>query len=219
MRPPIGLFGGTFDPVHHAHLRLAVEVREALGLAELRLLPCHVPALRAAPGASAAQRLAMLECAVRGEPGLVVDGRELRRAGPSYTVDTLAEVRAEVGPEVPLVWLLGLDALAGLPRWERWRELTDYAHLAVLGRPGAELPDDPALAAFIAAHAASPAALAERPAGGLWFQPATRLEIAATQIRAALAAGRSARYWLPDTVLDYIVRAGLYGSARPHAPH
>lgn len=216
MRPAIGLYGGTFDPVHHAHLRLAVEVREALALAELRFVPCHVPALRAAPGASAQDRCTMLELAIRGEPGLRVDDRELRRAGPSYTVDTLAALRAELGPEVPLVWLLGADAWAQLPRWHDWQRLTDYAHLAILARPGSAVPAaaaDPLLAAFLAAHRAGPEILHTRAAGGVWFQPASLLDISATAVRAALAAGRSARYWLPDAVLEHVRRAGLYRPA------
>lgn len=216
MQPAIGLYGGTFDPVHHAHLRLALEVREALGLAGLRFVPCHVPALRAAPGASGEQRRAMLELAIRGEPGLSVDDRELRRSGPSYTIDTLASLRAELGPEVPLVWLLGADAWAQLPRWRDWQRLTDFAHLAVLARPGAaacETPVDPALAAFLAEHRADPSCLRERAAGGVWFQPASLLDISASAVRAALRAGRSARYWLPEAVLDYIARHGLYRPA------
>lgn len=216
MQPAIGLYGGTFDPVHHAHLRLALEVREALGLAELRFVPCHVPALRAAPGASGEQRRAMLELAIRGEPGLKVDDRELRRSGPSYTIDTLASLRAELGPGVPLVWLLGADAWAQLPRWRDWRRLTDHAHLAVLARPGAAAggtPADPALAAFLAEHHADSGCLRERAAGGVWFQPASLLDISASAVRAALMAGRSARYWLPEAVLDYIARHGLYRPA------
>ncbi len=216
MQAPIGLFGGTFDPVHHGHLRLAVELRERLELAELRLIPCHVPALRGAPGASPAQRLEMLRLATAGEPGLVIDGRELARPGPSYTIDTLIELRAELGPERSLVWVLGIDALAGLPRWQRWRELTERAHLCVLSRPGAKLPDDPALEAFLAGHRAGAAVVRERPAGGICFQPASRLEISATAIRDALAGGRSARYWLPDAVLDYIRAQGLYRAPADH---
>lgn len=211
----VGLFGGTFDPVHHAHLRLAVEMRETLGLRELRLIPCHVPALRGAPGASPAQRRTMLELGIGGEPGLLVDDRELRRAGPSYTVETLAELRRELGPTVPLVWLLGLDAFAGLPRWQRWTELTAFAHLAVLARPGAALPQDAPLQSFIAAHRCEAAVALTRPSGGLWFQPASRLEISATAIRTAIAAGRSVRYWLPDAVEAFIRREGLYCPPAP----
>lgn len=210
MQPAIGLYGGTFDPVHHAHLRLAVEVREALALAELRFVPCRVPALRAAPGASAVQRLAMLDLAIRNEPGLVVDDRELRRDGPSYTIDTLAALRAELGPDVPLVWLLGADAWAQLPRWRDWQRLTEHAHLAVLSRPGCEPPADARLADFLAAYRGGPQDLRTHAAGRIWFQPASLLDISATAVRAALAAGRSARYWLPDAVLDYIRRHGLY---------
>ncbi len=131
---PVGVFGGTFDPVHHGHLRTALEVLEGCGLEQLRLVPALVPPHRPQPRAPAPLRLEMLRRAVAGEPRLVVDDRELRRGGPSYTVDTLAELRAAVGTR-PLCLVLGADAFLGLPGWHRWRELFALAHLVVVERP------------------------------------------------------------------------------------
>lgn len=210
-RRGIGLFGGTFDPVHHGHLRVALEAREGLGLAEVRLLPCHQPPHRPPPFAPAGLRLELLEAAVGGAPGLVVDPRELSRSGPSYTVDTLLELRAELGPEQPLVLLVGADAFAGLPGWHRWRELVEQAHLVVLQRPGPRQPLSPELEGLVAARElANPGELHASPAGGVLFWPVTQLEISASAVRELLAAGRSARYLLPAAVLELIERHGLY---------
>ncbi len=133
---PIGIFGGTFDPMHRGHLFACTAAQAALDLAYVRVMPAGDPPLHAPPGASAAHRLAMVRLTVAGRPGIVVDGRETRREGRSFTVDTLAELRAEL-PDRPLVLLLGEDAFAGLPQWWRWRELLDFAHIVVWTRPGA----------------------------------------------------------------------------------
>ncbi|GAB4289281.1 MAG: nicotinate-nucleotide adenylyltransferase [Thiohalomonadaceae bacterium] len=213
-RVAVGILGGTFDPVHFGHLRAALEAQEVLGLAEVRLLPCGQPPHREPPRASATDRLAMLELAAAGQPGLRVDRRELERSGPSYMVDTLASLRAELGA-APLCLLLGSDAFLGLPQWHRWRELLQLAHLVVLHRPGWTLESVPVpLAEVLAAHRlATAAALTARPAGGILLQPVTPLDISATAIRAQIAAGRSPRYLLPDAVWDYIRRRDLYVSA------
>ncbi|WP_127477933.1 nicotinate-nucleotide adenylyltransferase [Sulfurivermis fontis] len=210
----VGILGGTFDPVHFGHLRAALEMLEVLGLAEVRLLPCGQPPHREPPRASATERLAMLELALAGQPGLRVDRRELERSGPSYMVDTLASLRAELGT-APLCLLLGSDAFLGLPQWHRWRELPRLAHLVVLHRPGWTLDAVPApLAEMLAAQRISAAAeLMRRPAGGILLQPVTPLDISATAIRAQIAAGRSPRYLLPDAVWDYIRRRNLYAAA------
>lgn len=210
----IGILGGTFDPVHFGHLRAALELQESLGLAEVRLLPCGQPPHRDPPRAAAADRLAMLELAVAGQPGLRVDRRELERSGPSYMVDTLASLRAELGA-TSLCLLLGSDAFLGLPQWHRWRELLQLAHLVVLHRPGWALQSVAApLAEVLAAHRiTSSADLMRQPAGGLLLQPVTPLDISATAIRAQIAAGRSPRYLLPDAVWDYIRRRDLYIAA------
>jgi nicotinate-nucleotide adenylyltransferase len=139
---PLAIFGGTFDPVHLGHLSVAWEASELLD-AEVRLMPASVPPHRPAPIASAQQRAAMLHGALQGQSRLSMDTRELERSGPSYTIDTLIELRAEQGDR-PLVLLIGADAFAGLPSWHRWRELFEVAHIGVLSRPGvdAELPDE-----------------------------------------------------------------------------
>lgn len=211
---PLGLFGGTFDPVHLGHLRLAEEAREALGLASVRWIPAGQPPHRGAPRLSGAHRLAMVRLAVAGNPAFQVDGAEVASSGPSYTVTTLQRLRRELGPEQPLVLLLGADAFAGLPGWHRWQALLGLAHLVVLHRPGYALASEalaPELGQLLAARqAGDPARLAGAPAGAILALPMTQLDISATHIRQLLAAGRSARYLLPPAVLDYIDQHQLY---------
>lgn len=206
----IGFLGGTFDPVHCGHLRLAIEIREAADLAEVRLLPARIPNLRDAPGASAEARLAMLGIAVAGT-GLTVDPRELAGTGVTYTVETLAALRAELGAR-PLAFIVGQDAFNGLPRWHRWRELLDFAHLVVATRPGYAAPDAPELADLLAARAATTCeALVTRPAGRILLQPIPLLPISATDLRARVRAGRNITGLTPAGVADYITRHQLYG--------
>jgi nicotinate-nucleotide adenylyltransferase len=198
----LALLGGTFDPVHCGHLRAAWEAAEWLD-AEVRLLPANVPPHRPPPVADAAQRVAMLRAALAGQQRLTLDTRELRREGPSWTVDTLLGLRDEFGPTRPLVLLLGADAFAGLPGWHRWRELFALAHIGVLKRPGAAvaLPDE--LAAEIAPRRVdTAAALHVAPAGRVVEVTVTALDISASQVRALLAAGRSPRYLVPPALLE-----------------
>ena len=138
MTRPLAILGGTFDPVHNAHLRVAWEAAEQLD-AEVRLIPANVPPHRDQPIASAHERAAILRAALAGQDRLALDERELRREGPSWTIDTLIELRDEIGAERPLVLLVGADAFLGLPSWHRWGELFDYAHIGVLTRPGHEI--------------------------------------------------------------------------------
>ncbi|HET8763932.1 MAG TPA: nicotinate-nucleotide adenylyltransferase [Rhodanobacter sp.] len=198
---PLALFGGTFDPIHIGHLTVAWEAAELLD-AEVRLLPANVPPHRAMPIASAAERVAMLRVALAGQSRLVLDPRELARRGPSYTVDTLRELRAEQG-ERPLVLLLGADAFAGLPGWHAWRALFDLAHIGVLSRPGVTAPLAPELLAAIATRRTTdPAPLRASPAGCVIDLAVTPLEVSATRIRELLAAGRDPRYLLPAGLFD-----------------
>ena len=141
MRKKIGVFGGTFDPIHIGHLRMALELKEQLGLDEMRLLPCHQPPHRDAPQVSSAQRAEMLRIALHDCPELQLDERELRRDKPSYTYDTLMELRAELGDDVSLVLCMGADAFSGLPNWYCWQELIRLAHLVVIARPGWNIPE------------------------------------------------------------------------------
>lgn len=204
MNPAIGILGGTFDPVHHGHLRLAVEVRERLGLGEVRLVPTATTNLRDAPTASPAQRLAMLHAAV--SPGLVADDREIRRGGRSYTIDTLIELRAEF-PDSPLCFVMGADAWNALPRWHRWRELKDYAHLVIANRPGTAVAEIPELSAVVTDD---PADLLGAPAGRVMVLPIPRLPISSTDLRARLHAGKSIDYFTPATVVALVRQHGLY---------
>jgi nicotinate-nucleotide adenylyltransferase len=216
IRAPLALLGGTFDPVHYGHLRLADDVQRALALPEVRLVPAGDPPHRSAPHASAADRLAMLKLARTEFPRLTIDRRELDRRGKSYTVLTLQELRREDPPR-PLAWIVGVDALAGLPTWYRWRELFDLAHLIVVARPG--VPTDFALPPALLSEwntriTADPATLRERTSGAIHRQTITPQPISATAIRAALARGPEGaarvRGLLPDSVLAYIQRNGLY---------
>jgi nicotinate-nucleotide adenylyltransferase len=200
MMRPLALFGGTFDPIHNAHLRVAWEAAEYLD-ADVRLLPANVPPHRDQPRASAEQRAALVRAALLGQQRLALDTRELLREGPSYTVDTLLDVREEIGDERPLVLLVGADAFAGLPQWHRWKELFDLAHIGVLTRPGSggALPTE--LRTKIASRRCSePRFVREAPAGRVLTIPVTPLDISASQIRELLAEGREPRWLVSDAL-------------------
>ncbi|PJG59191.1 nicotinate-nucleotide adenylyltransferase [Aeromonas cavernicola] len=207
---PIGLLGGTFDPIHIGHLRPAIEVRDAIGLAEVRLIPNHIPPHRANPFCSSEQRLAMVRLAAAENRHFVVDERELLRDKPSYTIDTLVELRQEL-PETPLCFLMGMDSLLGLPSWHRWQELLGYAHLVVSVRPGWQ-PDYPAEVAQLLArhHTTDASALHRCLAGHVWLADNQPIDLSATRLRALLDAGQDARYLLPESVAHYIDQQGLY---------
>ncbi|AGA89884.1 nicotinate/nicotinamide nucleotide adenylyltransferase [Thioflavicoccus mobilis 8321] len=216
----IGILGGTFDPIHFGHLRPALEIAEALGLAELRLIPLNQAVHRPQPHATSHHRLAMVQAAIAGQPGFVADARELDRPGNSYSYDTLLSLRAELGPHRPLCLLLGSDAFAGFLTWHRPQEILDLAHLVVMTRPSPAPDWDTALEALHAERRVDDlAALAMRPAGRIYYQQVTQLEISATAIRARIAAGRSPRFLLPDAVIEIIEQAGLYRHSQdPNAP-
>ncbi|MGA9342464.1 MAG: nicotinate-nucleotide adenylyltransferase [Rhodanobacteraceae bacterium] len=209
---PIAILGGTFDPVHNGHLRVALEAGEALG-AEVRLIPCGMPPHRSAPVASGVARAAMLRAALAGQRRLVLDERELHRDGPSYTIDTLIDLREEIGNERPLTLLLGADAFAGLPTWHRWRELFELAHFGVLTRPCAENRDEDRnsrafgnlpiqLRTKIASRRTSDAAALEAaPAGRVLAISVTPLDISASRVRELVGAGRDPRWLVPDALL------------------
>lgn len=213
---PLGILGGTFDPVHYGHLRLAEEARISLGLAQVIWIPAGQPPHRSAPRVSAQHRLAMVRLAIAGNPAFAVDEGEALSEAPSYTVTTLERLRAQpgYGEERPLVLLLGADAFAGLATWHRWQELLALAHLAVATRPSYPLESrllPPALESEFQTRLARDAqALGQAAAGSIVPFAITALDISGTRIRGALAASGSARYLLPDTVLDYIAEHRLY---------
>jgi len=208
----LGIYGGTFDPIHYGHLRTALEVKEALGLAELRFMPCRLPPHRGVPGASPGQRLRMLELALTDAgPEFTVDQRELRRKGPSYMVDTLVSLREE-NPARSLCLIVGLDAFCGLAGWHRWRDLFALAHMAVMQRPDALVPQwTGELAEEVRERRTGEAGdLLASPAGRVVFLQVTQLAISATGIRRLIGEGKSPRYLLPEPVLRMIQSQGLY---------
>lgn len=213
---PIGILGGTFDPIHFGHLRLAQEIGQALKLDEVRFIPSGTPPHRGSPQASAADRLAMASLATRDNPLFSVDDRETRRAGPGYTVDTLAELRREFGATRPICLLLGADAFLDLATWSRWHELFALAHVVIAHRPGfavdtwqTRMPQ-PLAKEYSARLMQQPLAVHLAAGGGVVVAPIAALDISATVIRDAVGSGASPRYLLPDSVLDYIHSKGLY---------
>ena len=206
----IAIFGGTFDPVHYGHLRAAAEVAEQLGVSDFRLLPAGQPPHRASTWAAARHRTAMLELALAPHADLSVDDREIVRAGPSYMVDTLASIRAEVG-DLPVLLCVGQDAANQLDRWYQWERLLELAHLIVMTRPKTKPQySDRLKAAFAGCETCATDQLMHSPAGKVCAVEVTRLAISSTHIREQLAGGRDPRFLLPSTVLAYIRKHGLY---------
>lgn len=210
----IGIFGGTFDPVHLAHLRAALEVLEALQLDEMRFMPCNVPPHRQRPVASAAERLKMVRLAVAEESRFSVDARELDREGPSYSVDTLASLR-EDHPDAALCLLMGMDQFQALTTWNRWELIPERAHVVVMHRPGWTRPDASTLPSSLAeGMKAGARQLREASAGGVVFVPITSLDVSSTAIRGLVATGRDVRYLVPDSVRARMLSSGCYKQDR-----
>jgi nicotinate-nucleotide adenylyltransferase len=185
----VGLFGGSFDPVHHGHLIVGQAAAETLGLSALRFVPAREqPFKQGRHSATPEHRAAMLALAVTGTPGFEVERAELERPGPSYTVDTLRTLRARE-PSVPLTLLLGADAAADLPAWRSAAELPGLARIVVFARPGTPVPESPLIAEVIRVPA---------------------VDISATDVRRRAREGRSLRYWVPDAVAEYVTRHRLY---------
>ncbi len=206
----IGVFGGTFDPIHFGHLRPALELREALALDELRFVPCRTPPHRFHPVAAPELREEMVARAIAGVPGFVLDRRELDREGPSYTVDTLVELRREL-PGAQLVLLLGMDAFLGLAGWHARERLFQFAHIAVTHRPGWVLAEESDLHEWMRGRVVADAnALAAESAGRVVFIEVTQLEISATAVRLAAAGGGDIRYLVPEVVREFIEETGCY---------
>lgn len=208
----IAILGGTFDPIHFGHLRPALELSQ-MGFDEVLLMPCHVPAHREVPHCSAEQRFEMVELAVKNEPRLAVDRREFERKGNSFTVDTLTAMRDELGAQVSLNLVMGMDAFLGLPSWRQWERLAELANIVVTERPGSQMPSNGVMARFLKARQVSSAeALYEASSGCVLVQRLPLLDISATRIRALIDRGHSARYLLPESVWEYIEQHRLYRS-------
>jgi len=206
----IGIFGGTFDPVHLGHLRPALDVFQQLGLDAMHWMPNRQPPHREAPVTETEHRLEMLKRAIDPVSGFVLDTRELDRAGPSYMVDTLESLRQEF-PKTGLCLVLGQDAFNNLPGWHQWQQLLSLAHIIVCTRPGYQYPQQGKLQALKDRHCVSDInALHEENAGKIYLQPVTLLDISATRIREQIQQGNSIRYLVPDAVCDYIETHGLY---------
>ena len=211
---PIGVFGGTFDPIHNGHLRLALELMEQLRLERVHVVPSKVPVHRETPRASTTQRAEMVRLAVADAPALVLDERELRRSGPSYMVETLTDFRHQF-PGLPICLLLGMDAFNALDTWLRWREILDLAHVAVAGRPGAALPTEGPVGNVVRERATTHySQLRTSLNGRIALGEIPGLDISSSSIRATLSQGRSPRFLLPAEVADYIENEGLYSNGK-----
>jgi nicotinate-nucleotide adenylyltransferase len=208
---PIGIFGGTFDPIHYGHLRTAFELLQSLRLGEMRFTPAGNPPHREAPIADAEMRLKMVSAATAGQPGFVVDDREVRREGPSYSVDTLATLRADF-PDRSLCLIVGMDAFLGLPKWRQWRELLELGHLVVAHRPGWRAPSMGPLGELLVDRGTGRIGdLHEARAGCIYIHAVTQLEISSTELRKLISSGRDPRYLIPDAVCALIAESGCYG--------
>ena len=212
MPESMGIFGGTFDPIHYGHLRTAFEMLQALKFGEVRFIPCGNPPHRGITYADAKLRLEMVEVATAGQKGFVVDGRELRRDGPSYTVDTLSALRDEY-PSRPLALIIGMDAFLDLPNWHRWQSILELAHIIVAHRPGWRAPDVGPLGTLLAdrgTHQVND--LHDAAYGHIYIHDVTQLEISSSDIRELVAVGRNPRFLLPDAVWDVIEGSGCYAA-------
>ena len=213
---PIGILGGTFDPIHFGHLRLAQEVLEQCNLAAVHFIPSGSPPHRNAPHADAQHRLDMSRLALQGNPAFVLDEREINRTDPCYTVYTLTALRAELGAQQPLCLLMGGDAFMLLHTWYEWEKLFGLAHIVVMQRAGRPLGNtineaDAALRdEYQARLAPAPRALHDAPAGAIVAINMSALEISATDIRRRCAEKKDIHYLLPDVVADYIQSQHLY---------
>jgi len=208
---PVALFGGTFNPVHLGHLRIATELAKLLQVQSMRMLPCAFPPHRDKPAVSAEQRLAMLQLAIGEQSTLKADNLELQRTAPSYSIDTVQLVRREIGAQAPLFLCLGMDSLATLDSWQHWHKLLDHCHIVVASRPGWQLPTQGILAEWIAQHRCDDLAAIKKCAKGyVHFCDLIMLDLSSTNIRNRIERGESINFMTPDAVVNYIQEHHLY---------
>lgn len=207
---PMGILGGTFDPVHSGHIHLANEAYRQLDLQEVRLIPCYQPVHRDQPTAAPEDRLKMVQLAIGSYPGLKIDDREIRRGGPSYMIDTLQSLRKELGT-TPLYLIMATDAFAEFDHWHRWQEIPELAHLVIVERPECPITLRPQLKKLLQQREVKdPTLLTQKPAGHIYFLDVPLLPISATEIRHQLAAGKDPKNSLPKAVWEYIQKKSLY---------
>ena len=210
----IGILGGTFDPIHFGHIKPALELLRELPFSEIRFIPCAVPPHRSTPNASPAQRWEMLNIVIGHQLGLRADDREIRRGGPSYTVDTLLELREELGKTEPICLIMGTDAFRGLSAWDRWEQILCLAHIVIAKRPGSELPSTgPVAELLIRARVDGAQMLVQAPYGGILPHAVIPVNVSSSTIRDCIRNGQSPRYMLPGVVWNYIRRHRLYGAS------
>lgn len=215
MKKCIGILGGTFNPIHFGHLRMAQELADALGFDEVRFIPSANPPHRTTPEVSAAHRAAMVQLAIADNPLFKLDMRELARRGASYMIDTLISLREELGEHAALCLIMGSDAFVKLDTWHHWQKLLDYCHIILVQRPNFA-PDQSRLSAELTAllhdhYTENLDDLTEKTNGYIHMQKITPLEISATRIRESLKTGHTVRYLMPENVIAYITTHKLYG--------
>ncbi len=206
----IGILGGTFDPIHFGHLRLALELYDTLNLERVHILPCFQPVHRKQPAASPEHRLAMVRCAIQQEPAFVADTTEIDRGGPSYMIDTLLTLKQKLGKQ-PICLLLGIDAFLGFTSWHRYESILENAHIVIAHRPQYALPYTGVIADLLNKHLQDDINLIHtRESGVILLRPLTPLEISASDIRKQIAMGRNPRYLLPNAVFNYLKQQRIY---------
>ncbi len=213
IKKPIGIYGGTFDPIHYGHLRPNLELCEILGLEQVRFIPAFLPPHKDKPGTPSELRLEMVAHAIKDEAFFVLDDREIQRGGASYTLDTLKSLRQDY-PDNPLCLLMGMDAFTGIDSWYHWQELLDYAHIVVSQRPETHFNDQQlwpdSIQAFYQEHKADRETLCQSLCGKIRLEPVTQLAISATDIRNRLNNRQSIRFLMPDAVIRLIKDYNLY---------
>lgn len=214
----VGIFGGTFDPIHYGHLRTALEIRERLMLDHVRFIPCADPPTAKRPLLDAAMRLRIVAAAIATEPGFVADDREIVRGGVSYTADTLKDLRAEFA-QLPLALLMGMDAFLSMPSWRDWQSFLEYSHIIVAHRPGWVAPRDGLLGELIATRAVdSPQRLHEDLSGNVFIAEVTQLEISSTALRRSISEGVDPKFLVPPAVRSIVLEMECYAGTTSREP-